>query len=501
MSGGRGEHPLSSGKYERYETVALVVVLMGVTMTGIDTTAVVLGLPVMMNDLHSNILSMIWVIMAYLLIITIFGTQVGRLGDIFGRVKIYNIGFAVFTIGSVFCGLAQGGTQLVVFRAFQGLGGAMVFSTSGAIIADAVKVERRGRAFGITGIGWSIGAVLGILLGGVIITFLGWRYIFFINIPVGICAVILCYKVLKERAERVSARIDYLGMSLFGLGLFLMLYAITTLAGSGISTSAIATFSVGTLLVYSFVIWEKHYSAPMLSLSIFKMRVLTTSILASFLQGLANFAVLFLVIMYLQGVRNLSPLNASLLLVPGYVLSAAVSPFAGKASDRIGARYIVSMGLALEAIGIFVYSTLTLSSPFYLVIVGSVINGLGASSFFPANSSAVMSSAPRQSYGMASGLLRTFANVGMVASFAFALLVASLAIPRNLAVRIFLGTSQLNSSLSFIFVSGMHVALDVSIAIIVVAIVLSILRGKEQKSRLISERSGKDETASISEKA
>ncbi len=487
MSSSQERSPTNS-KSRRYETVVLAVVLMGVTMTGIDTTAVVLGLPVMMSDLRSDILSMIWVIMAYLLVITIFGTQVGRLGDIFGRVKIYNIGFALFTAGSLFCGLAQGGSELVAFRAVQGFGGAMVFSNSGAIIADAVGEERRGRAFGITGIGWSIGAVLGILLGGAIITFLGWRYIFFINLPIGTCAVLLCYKVLKERAERVKSKIDYLGMILFGFGLFLLLYALTNIAGSGSSSFSLIIITLGVVLILSFVAWERYHEDPMLNLSMFKVRVLTASILASFFQGLATFAVLFLVIMYLQGVRSLSPLNASLLLVPGYVLGAAVSPVAGRASDKLGARYIASMGLSLQAVGIFVYSLLSVSSPLYLVVVGSVINGLGASAFFPANNSAVMANAPRQSYGIASGLLRTFANVGMVTSFALALFIASLAIPRDLAVRIFLGTSQLNTGLSTTFLNGMHVALEASIGITIIATILSILRGKERRTIKSSQR-------------
>ncbi|MGI0092007.1 MAG: MFS transporter [Nitrososphaerales archaeon] len=466
----------------RYETIVLSVVLLGVTMTGIDTTAVVLAIPVMKQDLSSNIISMIWVIMAYLLVITVFGTQVGRLGDLYGRVRVYNIGFGIFTLGSLFCGLAQGGSELVAFRVIQGLGGAMVFSNSGAIIADTISEKKRGRAYGITGIGWSAGAVLGILIGGAVITFLGWRYIFFINIPVGVCAVVMCYKVLREKSERVKAKIDYLGMALFGSGLFFLLYALTNIAGSGASSSGFEALLLGVILIFIFTVWQMRYSAPLLNLSIFRQKVLTASILASFFQGLAGFSVLFLVIMYLQGVRNLTPLDASLLLVPGYVFGAVISPFAGKASDKLGARYVASIGLALEAVGIFIYSTLTLGSPLFVVIIGSVVAGLGTSSFFPANNSAVMANAPRQYYGIASGLLRTFGNVGMVASFALAVVVASLAIPRNLAIAIFLGTGRLDSSLATAFIGGMHTALYASIGIVAVATVLSVLRGKEART-------------------
>jgi len=156
----------------RYRGMAILVVMLGVTMTGIDTSAVVLGLPVMVQDLHSDIISMIWVIMAYLLVITILGTQVGRLGDMFGRVRMYNLGFASFTFGSLLCAFSASGPQLIGFRAVQGLGGALIYSNSGAIIADTFPQRERGRAFGITGTGYSLGAILGILVGGAFVTFL-----------------------------------------------------------------------------------------------------------------------------------------------------------------------------------------------------------------------------------------------------------------------------------------------------------------------------------------
>ena len=145
-------------------------------------------------------LSMIWVLLSYLLVITILGTQVGKLGDMFGRVRMYNLGFAVFTFGSLLCGISSDGNQLIAFRVLQGVGGALISSNSGAIIADTFSKKERGKAFGFTGMGWSIGAILGILVGGAFVTFLNWRYIFFINIPIGIVATIAGYYLLKERS-------------------------------------------------------------------------------------------------------------------------------------------------------------------------------------------------------------------------------------------------------------------------------------------------------------
>jgi len=178
----------------------------------------------------------------------------------------------------------------------------------------------------------------------------------------------------------------------------------------------------------------------------------------------------------------LSPWNASLLLIPGYVLGGAIAPFAGRLSDRLGARVVASVGLLLQAAGMLTYSTLLIDSPLYVVIFGAVLNGAGSSSFFPANNSAAMASAPRGAYGIASGLLRTFSNIGMVSSFAVALLVASFSIPRQLAFEIFLGVGQIKGGLSTAFIDGMHSALFVSLSILAVALLLSILRGKEART-------------------
>ena len=205
----------------RYEAVALANVMIGVMMSAVDTTAVVLGLPVMMVDLQSDILSMICVIMCYLLVITIVATQVGKLGDMFGRVRMYNLGFGVFTAGSLLCGFSGSGSELIGFRVLQGVGGALVSSNSGAIIADTFPAERRGRAYGFTGLGWSAGAVLGILVGGAFVTFLSWRYIFFINIPIGVFATAAGYLVLREGSPRVKSKVDVIGMGLLGGGLYL----------------------------------------------------------------------------------------------------------------------------------------------------------------------------------------------------------------------------------------------------------------------------------------
>jgi EmrB/QacA subfamily drug resistance transporter len=475
--------PAPSPDERRYRALALTVVLMGVMITAVDTTIVVLGLPVMMRRLHSDMLGMVWVIMAYLLVLTVTTTQLGRFGDMFGRVRMYNLGFLVFTVGSVLCGLAGSGAELVAFRIVQGLGGAMVSANSGAIIADTVPPAERGRAYGLTAIGWNIGAVLGILLGGLIITFVNWRYIFFINLPIGAAGLLIGWRVLRERSPRASRRLDLVGAGLLGAGLLLVLLALTGATGAGWTSTATVKLVVGAVLLAALVLWERRAPAPLVDMALLRHRVLSASVLAALFQSMGGYAVIFLVIMYLQGVRGLSPFAASLLLTPGYVVGGLLGPVAGRLADRVGARLPASVGLALQGLSFGLYATLTPHSHLAWVVVAALVNGIGSAAFFPANNSAVMASAPRGAYGVASGLLRTMSNVGMVTSFAVALLAASASIPRQAAFAIFLGVTTLTAPLARAFVQGLRSSLFLAIALVAVAVVLSILRGREDRSQ------------------
>ena len=471
-----------SREERRDRTVAVAIVMTGVTMSAIDTTAVILGIPVMKTDLHSDLLSMVWVIMAYLLITTIATTQVGRLGDMFGRVRMYNLGFAIFTIFSLFCGFSENGAELIAFRIFQGLGGAFIFANSGAILADTFPPNERGKAFGYNGIGWSLGAILGILVGGAFVTFLSWRYIFFINVPIGTGATLVGYFMLKEKSPRLKESLDYGGLLLLGAGLFLILYGVSNITGSGWDYTTGLEMLMGAMLIVSFIFLEMRIKHPLLDLSILKSRILTASIFAAFFQSLATFAVLFLIIMYLQGPRGLSPWNSSILLIPGYILGGVVAPLSGRLSDRVGARVVATIGLSVQIVGVLIYLTFAISTSIYVVILGAVVYGSGNSAFFAPNNSAVMSSAPPKAYGVSNGLLRTMANVGMLSSFAVALLMSSLSIPRAYAFQIFLGVGKINGQLSLEYIKGMHTALLASIVMLLIAIVLSVLRGRETRN-------------------
>lgn len=465
-----------TAKSETRTGLALFVIMIGILMVAIDTTIVVLALPEMESTLHVALSAVIWVIISYLLTITLLSTQVGRLGDMFGRVRMYEAGFLIFIVGSALCALANNEATIIGFRIVQGLGGALIMANSGAVVADTFPPQRLGRAYGFSSVGYNVGAILGILLGGLVITYVSWRWIFWINVPVGILAFILALRVLPDSGKRQHQRLDLSGMVALGAGLFGILWSMTKLATSAFSVQIMLYFIGGIFLLVIFVLIERMRAEPMVNLSIFRIPTMTPTLIAAFFQGLANFAVLFLVIMYLQGVRQYSPLHASLLLVPGYLVGSFVSPQAGRLSDKLGPILPATIGLGIEVIALAIYAQFGIGTPVGLVVLASAINGVGASTFFPANNSAVMKVTPEEMFGIASGMLRTFSNVGMVFSFAVAILVAARSIPRHLAFAIFVGTTRLSSHLAGVFTSGLHAAFYASMIFMAIAALLSATR-------------------------
>ncbi|MEM3225986.1 MAG: MFS transporter [Saccharolobus sp.] len=466
------------------KNLALLVVVLGTLMSAIDTTIVILAIPSIAQDLHTNLFLIIWVVILYLLVIAVFTTQLGRLGDIYGRARFYNIGFAIFTLGSILCGAAPSALSLVAFRGIQGLGAAIMQANSGAIIADIFPPNQRGRAYGYTSIGWNAGATLGIVLGGFITTFIGWRYIFYINVPIGIVAIILGLKYIKSYT-RIKVKLDIRGMITLLAALSFLVYGAADIAGEGVRLLNIFFISIGLILLLAFIVIEKNQEFPIIDLKAFRSnRVFTYSLLSSFLQTTGYLATAFIIIMYLQGIRGLSPFYASLLLVPGYVLASLVAPFTGRLSDKIGARIPATIGIGLMIVAILIYLNLSLFTPLYVIMIASVIGGLGSSLFFPANNSAIMANAPRAFYGGASGVARTLSNIGTLLSYTIAISVASVTVSRQVAFEVFLGTSNLIGGVAASFLVGLKSAFYVSLGILIIALVFSALRGKEARSEL-----------------
>jgi MFS family permease len=214
------------------QAVVLFILVLGTLMGALDSTIVILAFPVIAESLRSNIATSIWIILIYLLILAVSTTPLGRIGDIYGRSRMFNAGFAVFTIGSLLCGLSNSIHLLILSRGIQATGGSLLQANGGAVIADIFPAQERGKAFGYNSMGWTVGAMIGIVLGGVITTFAGWEYIFFINIPIGAAAIILGVIYLKDEL-RLEARPDLGGMALLASSLFLLAYGSVDFAGSG----------------------------------------------------------------------------------------------------------------------------------------------------------------------------------------------------------------------------------------------------------------------------
>ena len=462
--------------HTRAQSLALLVVVTGVLIAAIDTTIVVLALPAIQRSLHVGLASVIWVIIGYLLVITVLSTQVGRLGDMFGRVRAYEAGFLVFIVGSLACALAWGEVSLIVFRLVQGVGGALITANAGAVIADIFPREQRGRAYGYYAIGWNTGSVLGVVLGGLIVTYVSWRWVFWINVPIGLAAFVVGTRVLHDSGARERHRLDWPGMLTLALGLFGLLWAMVKLTSESFD-ARIAGYAIGgAVLLVVFALIERVRTEPMLDLRLFRVPTLTPSFLASMFQALASFAVLFLILMYLQGVRHLSPLHASVLLIPGYAVGAIVGLWGGRLADRYSPVLPATTGLAIQIGVMIAYAQLSSSTSLLLVVAIYVVGAIGSGLFYPANTAAVMKAAPGGSLGVTAGLLRTFANLGMVFSFAVAIVVASQSIPRHEAVAIFVGTTSLPRAAAAAFTNGLHAAFYASTSLMVVAALLSASR-------------------------
>lgn len=476
----------------------LSVVVVGVLMAAIDTTIVILALPTIDTYFHTSPAVSIWIIMAYILVLTVLSAQVGKIGDRFGRAKMYNYGFLIFIVGSALCGLSFNILMLIGARVLQAVGGAFLSTNSSAVVSDHFDPQERGRAFGYTGMGWNMGAILGIFLGGAL-TSIDWRLIFLINVPIGAIVLPIAFRKVKDVVEKRKERYDVAGSIVLGIALTLLTIMAIFAMDEGLTPHIAEFLGVAGALFVAFGVLQRREKSPIIDPSIFKNRVFTLSMLAGTFQFMATFAVLFILILYLQGVRALSPLMSSLYLLPGYVVGGILAPMSGRLSDRIGARIPATAGLLLIAFAYFLYITLlSPTSPLYYILIITLFTGLGSALFFPSNTSAIMAHAPRDKYGMASGVNRLLNNVGMVLSFVLALTIISIAIPRTVALAIFAGTQiGVAGSPGFgaAFTNGLDAALLISIAIILVAAVMSAVRGKENRQGLPQNAPGRPGSA------
>jgi len=449
-----GNFGVTGGRGRAYKWVALSNTTLAMTMATIDASIVIIAMPAIFRGIHLNPLTpgnvtyLLWMIIGYLLVQSVLVVTLGRLGDIFGRVKIYNLGFVVFTLASIALSLdpmqgPSGALWLIGWRFVQAFGGAMLMANSAAILTDAFPPGQRGMALGINQIAGISGQFVGLLLGGLLAAW-DWRAVFWINVPFGVFGTIWAYKSLKEIAATRKARIDWAGNITFAAGAGLLLVAIT----SGIrpyGTSAtgwgnpmvIGGLVAGVALLVAFCVIETKVADPMFRLSLFRIRAFASGNVASLLGAIARGGLQFMLVIWLAGIWlplhgydfTVTPLWAGIYMLPLTAGFLIAGPISGMLSDKYGSRPFATAGLLVAAACFTGLMLLPIDFSYWVFALLIFGNGVGSGLFASPNTSAIMSSVPAHHRGAASGMRSTFQNSGMSLSIGifFSLLIAGLA--------------------------------------------------------------------------
>jgi EmrB/QacA subfamily drug resistance transporter len=429
-----------------YKYVVLTNTTIGAFMAILDSNIVLIALPTITSDLKASPFDAVWIIMGYVLVTASLLMTFGRLSDIFGRVRLYNTGFALFTVGSALCSIAPSGTLLVLFRLVQGSGGALIFSNAAALLTDVFPPTERGRALGLNQVAGTVGSVLGLALGGVLSgSFLGWRSIFWINIPVGTFATAWAYFKLKETGEpRRGERLDPLGNLLFSGGLTIFLVGLMLGALIGWAPEFLGFMALGLLMVVGFVFVESKVKSPMMDLSLFRIRTFATGMASNLLASVARGGVSLVLVFYLQGVLLLDAFTAGLWLIPFSVAFVTFGPLSGYLSDRLGSRGLATAGLLVSAVALFWFGLLPLplsGISYSQLLVPMVLSGAGGGLFVAPNVASIMNATPAPRRGIASGMSSTLVNTGFLLSLGLAFAVMAGSVPANVLQAIFSGAS------------------------------------------------------------
>jgi EmrB/QacA subfamily drug resistance transporter len=469
----------------KYKWLVLSNTTIATLMAAIDTNIVLISLPTIGRQLpDTSATTLLWILLGYSLLTAVVLLNFGRLSDMFGRVRLYVLGFAVFTIGSLLCGLSQTGSELVVFRLVQAVGAGFLFANSAAIITDAFPPNERGRALGINQISIVVGAVAGLILGGVITSTIGWRWIFFVNVPIGIIATLRAHADLRELATREpNQKIDWLGNIAFALGLTLILAGVTLGAlGDLGGAPSIATVIAGGIILVVFIWIESWAASPMLDLSLFRNRVFSTSTTATLMNAIARGAFTFVLVFYLQGPpRYLNPFAAGLFLIPVSASLATFGPISGWLSDRYGPTWFTIFGLIISASGFLWLGTIGPVDSFAQLTPPLILVGTGMGLFAAPNRATMMTAVPPNRRGVASGIGTTVLNTGATLSLGVTLVIMSTVVPRSALEVILTGGTLAGPSVSIAagFLESIHLIFLLSAALILLSLIPIALRGKQ----------------------
>jgi EmrB/QacA subfamily drug resistance transporter len=451
-----------------YKWKAMAVVWIGIFMATLDGSIVNVALPTLTDFFKTDITTIEWVVMAYLLTITSLLLSLGRISDMIGRKIIFAGGLAVFTLGSGLCAFSTTEVALILFRIFQGIGAAMLMATGIAIITHAFPPQERGKAMGLIGTVVSIGSMTGPVLGGFLIQKVGWQSIFLINIPVGIVGTIMALKVLHNDEKSKGQEFDIPGAFTLFIGLILLLLALSEGQEKGWDSSFIIFLFLSSLVFFIiFVTIEIRSNQPVLDLRHFRNKQFAAANISALISFIAMFSIILLMPFLLQNELNYSPQKMGLVFMSVPLVMSVVSPLSGWLSDRTNSHVLSSIGIGIATLSILSLGYLNLESSFIDVALRLSLLGLGMGLFQPPNNSIIMGSLPKEQLGIAAGIMGTMRNMGMVIGVAVSGAVFS---NRN----VFYG-NNVNS-----FMPAFHDTFVVSAIICGIAVVVSLVRTRSK---------------------
>jgi EmrB/QacA subfamily drug resistance transporter len=438
-----------------------------------------IALPTIGNEFAMDAVLLGWVATSYLLAAAMFIVPFGRLADIYGRKKIFTFGIVTFTLASFFSALAQSPLFLITCRVIHGIGSAMIFGTAVAILTSVFPPHERGKALGISVAATYLGLSLGPYVGGVLTQHLGWRSVFFSNVPLGLIVIVLIFwKLTGEWADAKGERFDAIGSLIYALMLAAIMYGFSQLP----SLLGVWLILLGIMGVVAFVRWELRIAQPVFNVQIFQRnRVFTFSNVAALINYSGTFAISFLLSLYLQYVRGFPPQTAGLILIAQPIIMTIFSPIAGLLSDRVEPRILASTGMAVMAVGLALLIGLTEQTALLFIIADMIFLGFGYALFSSPNTNAVMSSVEKRLYGVASGILGTMRLIGMMFSMGIAMLILAL----------YMGSVQITPAYHEPFLKGMRMAFVIFALLSFGGVWASLVRGTVHTNKGLSSSRSK----------
>jgi EmrB/QacA subfamily drug resistance transporter len=456
----------------------------------VNSGTLIIALPELERSLGTSLLQLVWVILAYMIASTVLVLTAGRLSDLFGRKKAYVGGFVVFALASLGAGFSGSGTELILWRILQGVGGAFLFANAGALVTDAFPREQLGVAMGTNTMVAAVGLVLGPVLGGALVE-LSWHWVFWFNVPFALAGALWGALVLRELAKRDAVRgLDLGGTTTFIAGLTGLVLGISKGGLSGWDDPVVVVgLAAALVLLPLFVLIEHRSRAPMLDLTIFDDRLFAAATAAAFINGLSRFALMFVFVFYFQGAQGDDPILAGIKLAPLAIGMLVSSPLAGIAADRHGSRALAAWGMAVTAVGLALMMTLQAGSSYWLSSVLLLTVGVGSGLFNSPNTAAMMGTVAPHRRGIAAGARTMLQNTGAVVSIAFVMAIVTAAVPKDVLFKIFSGlASGLTPAQLDPFIHNMHTALLVLALTSLVGAGVSLLRPRDTSvPRVISE--------------